>query len=33
MKQGSCLVLGVHESILGPFASRFEKKFQTYFKK
>jgi chemotaxis protein methyltransferase CheR len=33
MNQGSCLVLGVHESILGPFASRFDKKFQAYFKK
>ena len=30
---GGCLVLGVHESILGPFASRFEKKYQAYFKK
>ncbi len=33
MSPGSCLVLGVHESILGPFASRFDKKFQAYFKK
>ncbi len=33
MNQGACLVLGVHESILGPFASRFEKKFQAYFKR
>jgi chemotaxis protein methyltransferase CheR len=33
MNPGSCLWLGVHESILGPFASRFDKKFQTYFKK
>ena len=33
MSQGACLLLGVHESILGPFASRFEKKFQAYFKK
>ena len=33
MSAGSCLVLGVHESILGPFASRFDKKFQAYFKK
>ena len=33
MNQGACLVLGVHESILGPFASRFDKKFQAYFKK
>jgi len=33
MNQGACLVLGVHEAILGPFASRFEKKFQAYFKR
>jgi chemotaxis protein methyltransferase CheR len=33
MSQGACLVLGVHESILGPFASRFEKNFQVYFKR
>ena len=33
MSQGACLLLGVHESILGPFASRFEKKFQANFKK
>ncbi|MFC2080696.1 CheR family methyltransferase [Bacteroidota bacterium] len=33
MNQGSCLVLGVHETILGPFASRFNKKSQAYFKK
>jgi chemotaxis protein methyltransferase CheR len=33
LNQGGCLMLGVHESILGPFASRFEKKFQAYFKK
>ncbi len=33
MNPVSCLVLGVHESILGPFASRFDKKFQAYFKK
>ncbi|KPK88203.1 MAG: hypothetical protein AMS27_00150 [Bacteroides sp. SM23_62_1] len=28
-----CLVLGVHETILGPLASQFEKKNQAYFKK
>ncbi len=33
MNPGSCLILGVHETILGPFASYFEKKFQAYFKK
>lgn len=33
MNPGGCLVLGVHESILGPFANRFEKKFQAYFKR
>ncbi len=33
MNQGACLVLGVHESILGPFASRFDKRFQAYFKR
>jgi chemotaxis protein methyltransferase CheR len=33
MKQGSVLVLGVHETILGPYAAYFEKKFQAYYKK
>ena len=33
MNPGSCLVLGVHETILGPYASYFDKKFQAYFKK
>ncbi len=33
MNQGGCLVLGVHESILGPFASRFDKRSQVYVKK
>jgi chemotaxis protein methyltransferase CheR len=33
MNRGACLVLGIHESILGPYASRFEKKYQAYFKK
>ncbi len=33
LTRGGCLVLGVHETILGPFATRFEKKYQAYFKK
>jgi chemotaxis protein methyltransferase CheR len=33
MNQGSVLVLGVHETILGPYAAYFEKKFQAYYKK
>jgi chemotaxis protein methyltransferase CheR len=33
MKQGSVLVLGVHETILGPYAAYFDKKFQAYYKK
>ena len=33
MAAGACLILGVHETILGPYASYFEKKFQAYFKK
>ncbi len=33
LNPGGCLVLGVHETILGPFAPRFEKKFQAYFKR
>lgn len=33
MNQGGCLLLGVHESILGPFASRFEKRHDMYFKR
>jgi hypothetical protein len=33
MATGACLILGVHETILGPYASYFEKKFQAYFKK
>ena len=28
-----CLLLGLHESILGPYTSHFEKKNQVYFKK
>ena len=33
MTQGACLILGVHETILGPYAPSFDKKFQAYFKK
>ncbi len=33
LNKGGCLILGVHESILGPFAIRFDKKYQAYFKK
>jgi len=33
MNQGSVLILGVHETILGPYATYFEKKFQVYYKK
>ena len=33
MTPGACLVLGAHETILGPYASSFEKKFQAFFKK
>ena len=33
MAPGACLILGVHETILGPYASYFDKKFQSYFKK
>lgn len=33
MTQGGVLVLGVHETILGPYATYFEKKFQAYYKK
>ena len=29
----ACLVLGIHETILGPFAGNFDKKDQFYFKK
>jgi chemotaxis protein methyltransferase CheR len=31
--QNGCLLLGLHESILGPFASQFDKKHHAYFKK
>ena len=30
---GGCLILGIHETMLGPFSSYFEKKSQGYFKK
>ena len=33
MTQGACLILGVHETILGPYAPSFDKKFQAFFKK
>ena len=33
MNKESVLVLGVHETILGPYAAYFEKKFQAYYKK
>lgn len=30
---GGCLVLGLHETIMGPVASKFEKRGQVYYKK
>lgn len=33
LSAGGCLILGVHETILGPFSLYFEKKYQGYFKK
>jgi len=33
LSSGGCLILGVHETILGPFSVYFEKKYQGYFKK
>jgi chemotaxis protein methyltransferase CheR len=33
MTYAGCLILGVHETILGPYATWFDKKFQAYFKK
>jgi chemotaxis protein methyltransferase CheR len=33
LNQGGVLVLGVHETILGPYATYFEKKSQAYYKK
>jgi len=33
MYNGGCLLLGLHESILGPYASHFDKKNHAYFKK
>ena len=33
LSSGGCLILAVHETILGPFSVYFEKKYQGYFKK
>jgi len=33
LSAGGCLILGVHETILGSFSIYFEKKYQGYFKK
>ncbi len=33
LQTGGCLILGAHETILGPFASLFNKKSHGYFKK
>ncbi len=33
LNKGGCLILGAHETILGPFASYFEKRNQAYIKK
>ena len=33
LSSGGCLILGVHETMLGPLSIYFEKKFQGYFKK
>jgi chemotaxis protein methyltransferase CheR len=33
LSPGGCLILGVHETMLGPVSLYFEKKFQGYFKK
>jgi chemotaxis protein methyltransferase CheR len=33
LKNGGCLILGVHETMLGQVSLYFEKKFQGYFKK
>jgi chemotaxis protein methyltransferase CheR len=33
LNSGGCLVLGVHETMLGPVSIYFEKKYQGYFKK
>jgi len=32
MSANSCLILGIHESIIGPISSKFEKKNGVYFK-
>lgn len=31
LHEGGCLILGLHESILGPFSSHFEKRDMVYF--
>ncbi len=33
MNPGACLVLGIHESIIGPYANYFEKRNHVYYKK
>jgi chemotaxis protein methyltransferase CheR len=33
LRPGGCLILGIHETILGPISEYFEKKYQGYFKK
>jgi chemotaxis protein methyltransferase CheR len=33
LSAGGCLILGVHETMLGPVSIYFEKKYQGYFKK
>ena len=33
LRAGGCLILGVHETILGSISAYFEKKYQGYFKK
>ncbi len=33
LSSGGCLILGIHETMLGPVSLYFEKKFQGYFKK
>jgi chemotaxis protein methyltransferase CheR len=33
LRAGGCLILGIHETMLGPISVYFEKKYQGYFKK
>jgi chemotaxis protein methyltransferase CheR len=33
LNNDGCLVLGLHESILGPYSSQFDKKYNAYFKR